>query len=413
VPWKILLGLLGGVAFGAIWPSVSISLKFAGTLFVQCIQMVVIPLIFSSVTLGVWKLGADLKRLARVICVTFIWFFVAGFVSIAIGLGLDAIFRPGVGVHLLSAGSLPANLALQMDWGRFVLDLIPKNVIAAMAEQHVLPVVLFALLLGLALATIGDRSKPLMGAMEGLLEAMYVMTRWIIALTPVAVFGIMAWLVASQGRSTLLALSKLVALLYVGYLLLWAFFWVVLALSGTNPRQFTRGLAEPLLLGFATRSSEATLPLMMETVPKLGVSQRVVSVVLPLGYSFNLDGAALYQALAATFLADVYGIPMTASLVFTIVVTTLVASKGLANVPSASLVALATVTHAIGLPVEAIALITGVDVFMDMGRTTTNVYGNAVAAMLVDKWAGNFEAKKGDETKVPAFGSPGSELRGS
>ncbi|WP_375508872.1 dicarboxylate/amino acid:cation symporter [uncultured Caballeronia sp.] len=385
MPWKIIVGLLGGLAFGAIWPSLGLNLKFFGTFFIQCIQMVVIPLIFSSVTLGVWKLGADLRRLARVIGVAFVWFLIAGFVAIVIGIGLDAIFRPGLGVNLVNSGSIPQGLSVKMDWFRFVLDLIPSNVIAAMASQHVLPTVIFAMLLGLALASIGERSKALMHSLEGLMEAMFVITRWIVALTPIAVFGIMAWLAASQGRTTLLALGKLVATLYLGFFLLWCFFWIVLACFRMNPRKITRGVAAPMLLGFTTRSSEATLPLMMETLLRLGVSQRVVSVVLPLGYSFNLDGAALYQSLAALFLVDIYGIHITATLVITIVATTLVASKGLANVPSASLVALATVTHAIGLPVEALALITGVDVFMDMGRTATNVYGNAVAAFLVQK----------------------------
>jgi dicarboxylate/amino acid:cation (Na+ or H+) symporter, DAACS family len=381
-----------GVALGILLPNIGARLQPVGTAFIDAIKMVVIPLIFTALTLGVWKMGAHLGKIGRIAAVAMGWFLLASLVSMGIAVGLNELFHPGIGAGLQSTGRLPIDRVVAVDWAKFFLDLIPSNVLAAMANQEVLPTVVFAVLFGLALAQCGDRARPLVNILESLLDAMFVLIRWIVSLAPIAVFGIMAWLSATQGTHTLVALGKLVATLYLGFFLLWAFFWLALVCIGENPIGMTRKVLAPVLLGFTTRSSEATFPLHMATLEAIGAPTEVVSVVLPLGYSFNLDGAALYQVLAVTFLADAYGIPLTATTLFTILLTTFVASKGLANVPAAALVALATVVHAIGLPLEALAVIMGVDVFIDMGRTATNVYGNTIATILATRFSG-FEEK--------------------
>jgi dicarboxylate/amino acid:cation (Na+ or H+) symporter, DAACS family len=224
--------------------------------------------------------------------------------------------------------------------------------------------------------------------LEAVLATMFRVTSWIIALAPLAIFAIMSWLIATQGIATIAALARLIGLMYLGLLIMVLCCWLVLALLRENPFAITRRVMEPVLLAFTTRSSEVTLPVHMETLEQMGVPNRIVALVLPLGYSFNLDGSTLYIALAVTFLAEAYHIELTWSAELTILITALIASKGIANVPSGGLVALATVVTAIGLPVEAIAIIAGVDAFMDMGRTAVNVFGNTVAVKLVQKLGG-------------------------
>ncbi|WP_255467946.1 dicarboxylate/amino acid:cation symporter [Reyranella sp. CPCC 100927] len=397
LPVQMLLGLSAGVALGALWPSVGGALQPIGTAFIEAIKMVVIPLIFSAVTLGIYKMGQDIRQLGRVSLVAFGWFFFASFLAILIGVVLDRIFQPGVGAGLTPTGKLPPNLMLSVDWAKYFVDLIPSNVVAAMAGQKVLPTIVFSVLFGLALASMGERSRPIVNTLEALLGAMFTLTKWIVGLAPLAVFAIMAWIFATQGAQTLFALARLIGVLYLGLFILVCIFWAVLLAIGENPLTVTRKVLEPVLLGFTTRSSEVSLPVHMEKLEAMGVPNRTVSIVLPLGYSFNLDGAAMYMALAVTFLAEAYGITLSWSSLATILLTTWIASKGLANVPSGSLVALATVLTAIGLPVEAIAIIAGVDAFMDMGRTAINVYGNTVAVLLVQKFGGVVDDRAPDD----------------
>jgi DAACS family dicarboxylate/amino acid:cation (Na+ or H+) symporter len=217
---------------------------------------------------------------------------------------------------------------------------------------------------------------------------MFYVTRWIVALGPLAIFAIMAWLFSTQGIDSIVALAKLIGTMYSALIVLVAVFLLLMLALGERPLAVARQMAAPVALAFATRSAEVALPLHFEKLEEMGVPNKVVSVVLPLGYSFNLDGSALYIALATTFLAEAYNVTLTWSALATILMTTLIASKGVANVPAGGLVALATVLTSVGLPVEAIAIIAGVDAFMDMGRTAVNVFGNTTAVLLVRKFGG-------------------------
>jgi DAACS family dicarboxylate/amino acid:cation (Na+ or H+) symporter len=275
-----------------------------------------------------------------------------------------------------------------------------------MAAQRVLPTLVFAVLFGLGLSRIGEATaRPVIMLLEAVMATMFRVTGWIIAVAPLAIFAIMAWLFATQGLATIAALAKLIGLMYVGLIVMVLCFWVVLLLLRENPIAITRHVMEPVILAFTTRSSEVTLPVHMETLERMGVPNKVVAVVLPLGYSFNLDGSTLYIALAVTFLAEAYHLQLTWSAELTIIITAMIASKGIANVPSGGLVALATVLTAIGLPVEAIAVIAGVDAFMDMGRTAVNVFGNTVAVKLVQKLGGSGLTQSDLPEQVVAAGS--------
>jgi DAACS family dicarboxylate/amino acid:cation (Na+ or H+) symporter len=371
------------------WPALGSKLQPIGTAFIQAIQMIVIPLIFSAVTLGVCRMGENARQLGRVAVISFVWFYVATLFAVLVALGLNGLFHPGAGANLVATGKVPANLMLSVDWTKYLLDLIPTNIVAAMAAQRVLPTLVFAVLFGLGLSRIGATARPVIMLFEAVMATMFRVTSWIVSLAPLAIFAIMAWLFATQGLATIAALAKLIGLMYLGLVVMVLCFWVVLLLLRENPIAITRAVMEPVLLAFTTRSSEVTLPIHMETLERMGVPNKVVAIVLPLGYSFNLDGSTLYIALAVTFLAEAYHLQLTWSAELTIIVTAMIASKGIANVPSGGLVALATVLTAIGLPVEAIAVIAGVDAFMDMGRTAVNVFGNTVAVKLVQKLGGS------------------------
>ncbi|KJC51006.1 sodium:dicarboxylate symporter [Bradyrhizobium sp. LTSP885] len=385
---QMLIGLVAGLAVGLLWPEFGASLRPFGTGFVEAVKMIVIPVVFSSVALGIYRMGTEMKVLGRVVVICLGYFYLATVISIVIGLLLNGIFHPGAGAPLAATGKLPTNLAVSVDWVKFFMDMIPSNIVAAMAEQKILPTLVFAILFGLALASIGKVGEPVVAVLEAVMAAMFKMTKWITALAPLAVFAIMAWLFATQGLATVVALAKLVAVMYLGLAVMVVIFWLILFAIGEKPIAVTKAVMEPMLLAFSTRSSEVTLPLHMEKLQAMGVPNRIVSVVLPLGYAFNRDGAIMYFALAVTFLAEAYGVALSWSTLLTIVMVTTIASKGSANVPSGGLVAIAMVLSAIGLPVEALAIIAGVDAFLDMGRTAINVFGNTVAVKLVQRFGG-------------------------
>lgn len=388
LPVQMLIGLASGCLLGVLAPHFSAGLVPFGTAFVQAIKMIIVPLVFTAMTLGIYQMGNQAKALGRVSIISLTYFFVATVLSIVIGLTLNMLFHPGLGANLANAAQPGKPIATSVDWTKFFLDMIPSNIVVAMSGGNLLPVLFFAVLLGLALASIGARAKPLIDVLEALMAAVFKLTDWIISLSPLAIFAIISWLVATQGLTTLLALVKLVGVMYLGLAILLAIFAVILKAIGESPLRVTRQVSEPVLLAFATRSSEASLPSHMEKLIMMGVPKAVASVVLPLGYAFNRDGSIMYFALAVGFLADAYRIPLDWHTLLSIVIVTTLASKGSANVPSGGLVAVAMVLTTIGVPIEALAIIAGIDAFLDMGRTALNVFSNTVAVKLVMKLAG-------------------------
>lgn len=385
--WKqIFVGLIVGIAVGFWAPDIAKTLAPVGTAFMKAIKMIVIPLVFSAVTLGIYKMGTNMKELGKLSLIAFIWFYAATGIAMVIGIMLNEVFHPAAGLALQATGSVPKDIAKAVDWGKFFLDIIPDNIIAAASGQKIIPTLFFSVCFGLALAKAGEVTKPVVNVLEGIMQAMFKLTQGILATAPFAVAAIIAWVIASQGTKLLIAMAKLVGVLYIGLAVLAAIFCAILFFMGFKPLDTLRKIAEPLLLAFTTNSSEVTLPVHMKILEENGMPNKVVSLVIPLGYSFNLDGAALYQALATCFIAEAYGVPLTLPTLVTILITALIANKGTANVPGASLVVLAVLLTSLGLPVEGIAIIAGVDYFGGMGRTTINVFGNTVAALALCKW---------------------------
>ena len=405
---QIVVGLVVGCLIGLLWPEFGKTLQPIGTAFIKAIKMIVIPLIFAAVTLGLAQLGADIKQLGRLGAIAFIWFYVATGISIAIGISLNFIFHPAEGIVLDTGGAVvPATIATSIDWVKFFLDIIPSNVIQAAAQQQIIPVLFFSVCLGLSLGSLGEKGRPFLNMLESLLAGMFKITKGIVATAPVAVAGILAWVVASEGSKLLLAMAKLIGVLYIGLFVVMVLFWILLVFMGIPPFKTTRKIMEPLLLAFTTASSEVTLPVHMDILQRNGVPKKIVSFIMPLGYSFNLDGAALYQALAVTFLAEAYGMHLDVQAVLTILLTTLVANKGTANVPGASVVVLAVLCQSLGLPMEAIAILAAIDRFGDMGRTAINVFGNTIAVLLVTKVSSRFgDDFTEDEEGGHGHGSP-------
>jgi len=382
---QMTLGLVLGIAFGMLAPNVARQLMPVGTAFIQAIKMIIVPLIVTVITLGVYQMGSSAKELGKVSTVSLVYFLVATVISIVFGLVLNGIFHPGRGADLTGAGKLPANLQMSIDWSKFFLDMIPSNIVAAMAGTNLLPVLVFAVALGLALAAVRERATPFVQVLEAVMAAIFKLTGWIIAFSPYAVFAIIAWLFATQGKGTIVSLLKLIAVLYLGLFILLIVLLALLAAIGERPFKVFKDVSAPILLGFGTRSSEVTLPVHLEKLVEMGVPKAIASVVLPLGYAFNRDASIIYYALAVGFLADAYHVPLTWQNLLSIIIVTTIATKGSANMPSGALVAIALVLSAIGLPVEAITIVAGVDAFMDMGRTAMNVFSNTVAVKLVMK----------------------------
>ena len=387
LPLQMLCGLILGALTGLLFPHFASTLQPVGTAFIQAVKMIVVPLVFTAITLGICQMGKKVGQLGKVSLISMIYFFAATVVSVIIGLALNQIFHPGAGADLSQHAVLPAHIAVSVDWTKFFLDMIPSNIVVAMSGGNLLPVLVFAALLGVALAVTGDRAKPLIDVLDALMGAVFKITDWVIALSPVAIFAIISWLLATKGVGTLIALAKLVGVMYLGLGILLLVFALLLLMIGERPVKAFREVSEPFLLAFATRSSEATLPLHIEKLIAHGVPKSIASLVLPLGYAFNRDGSILYFGLAVGFLADAYHVALSWPNLLSIIIVTTLASKGSANVPSGGLVAVAMVLSTIGVPVEALAVIAGVDAFLDMGRTALNVISNTVAVKLVMKWA--------------------------
>ena len=389
LPIQMLTGLIIGCAVGLLWPSVGKELFPVSRAFINALRMLVIPLVFSSIVLGIYHMGREIRVFGKVIGIAFLWFYFATAVCMVVGLAMNGLFHPGIGADLtLPGGKLPPNAGRGVDWVAFFLDLIPTNIVSAMAEQKILQVLLFGILLGGALAAVGEVALPVVAVLRGIQAAMMKIVRWVIVLAPLAVAAIMAWLLSTQGTGALYALGRLVGTLYLGLAVIIVMMCGVIWAIGESPLGTLRKIAEPLFLAFTTRSSETTLPIHMEILERAGVPNRIVSTVIPLGYSFNQDGSSLYLSLAVTFVVEAHGIHLGWAAMLSIIITGLITTKGMGNVGGGGLIAATTVIVALGLPVDAIAIIAGIDVFMDMGRTTVNVMGNTVAVLLVRRFGG-------------------------
>ena len=368
-------------------------LTILADIFLRLIKMIVAPLVFTTLVVGVAKLG-DIKSVGRIGGKTLLWFFSASLLSLLLGMLLVNLFEPGRAMHLplpdshVSTGIDKAALTIK----DFFYHVFPASVIDAMAKNEILQIVVFALFFGVAAAALGDIAHPVVKALDAIAHIILKITGYVMGFAPFAVFGAMSAIIAKQGIGILKTYSIFIGEFYFGLFVL----WVCLILAGSlflKKRVFSliKRMKEPILLAFSTSSSEAAFPKTMLELERFGCKNKIVSFVLPLGYSFNLDGSMMYMTFASLFIAQSYGMHIPLGTQLTMLLVLMLTSKGIAGVPRASLVVIAGTLATFNIPEAGIALLLGIDPLLDMGRSATNVVGNSIATAVVSKWEGELE----------------------
>jgi Na+/H+-dicarboxylate symporter len=410
----ILAGMILGVAVGfAVHISfapdstqfeyLTKTFKLLSDIFLNLIKLLVAPLILSTIVVGIAHMG-DSSALGRIGFRAITWFIIASFISIGLGLLMVNLLQPGIDAPVGSIGNAAATIGeiKKLDFWEFILSIFPKNAFEAMATNNILQILVFALFAGIALSALGEKGAPLVRGAEALAEMMLQITHYVMRYAPVAVFGALALVVSKSGLWILVTYLELVAEFYFSLALLWVILLSIGAIFlGGRIWTLTRYIREPMLIAFSTASSEAALPKLFEQLDRFGVPRRISGFMLPLGYSFNLDGSMMYMSFATIFIAQAYGIDLTIGTQILILLTLMISSKGVAAVPRASLVVITGTLAMFDLPVEGVALILAIDQFLDMGRTATNVVGNAVATSVITKWEGMLEVEEPEYLETP------------
>lgn len=385
---QIFIGLILGIIFGYMFPKYGEQLKPVGDVFIRMIKMIVVPLVFSSLVMGIAGTG-DFKKLGRLGAKAIIWFEIATTMALIVGLAVVNILKPGVGVAVtqVDASTVAAAAKKTISMVDMLVNIVPTNVVDAMARGDMLQIILFSTFFGVAAAAMGETGKPVVKLAQSVAEVMFKFTYYVMKCAPIGVFALISYTVGKFGLGMLLPLAKLIGSLYLALIL-----FVAIVLMGAslvvrvNFFKLLKALKEPVLIAFSTASSEAALPIAMEKLERFGVPKHIVTFVLPTGYTFNLDGSTLYSALAVVFIAQVFNVPFDLSQQLLMVLTLMLSTKGIAAVPGASLIVIAGTAAAFGLPVEGVAIILGVDRILDMARTACNLIGNCVAAVVVARW---------------------------
>ncbi|MBY8827284.1 dicarboxylate/amino acid:cation symporter [Hephaestia mangrovi] len=391
VGWGINLAIDDGTAASAAQlKQIAGYFSILTTIFLRLIKMIIAPLVFSTLVAGIAHMG-DGKALGRIGARALAWFVCASLTSLTIGLILVHLLQPGTGLHL----ALPAATAsVGLDESSFNLNnffthIVPASMVEAMATNEILQIVIFSVFVGVAITAVGEEAAPLVRAIDALVKVMLRITDYVMRLAPIAVFAAVASALAERGPGVIGNLAYFMGSVYVGLIVLWCvLIGAAFLFIGPSARALVRFIREPLLVGFSTASSEAAYPRTLEALEKFGVPNRIASFVLPLGYSFNLDGSMMYMTFASMFIAQAYGIHLSLGEQITMLLVLMITSKGIAGVPRASLVVIAASLSMFHIPEAGLLLILAVDHFLDMGRTATNVIGNAVAASVIAKWEG-------------------------
>ena len=395
------LGIVAGWLVSRYHPEWAIYFRPFSGLFLRMIKMIIAPLIFATLVAGIAGAG-PVKVVGRMGLRASGYFEIVTTSALVIGLAAVNITKPGVGVNL-PLGQESGITAKPQTWDQILLHVVPESVIDAMARGDVLQIVIFSIFFAVGLGMIGERGRPVVVWCEAVAETMFKVTNIVMHYAPIGVGAAIAYTVGHGGLGVLYNLAWLVATLYMALAFLFIAVFLPIALLFRVPvRKFIKAVKEPAVIAFSTTSSEAALPRAMEVLERLGVPRRIVSFVLPLGYSFNLDGSTLYLSLAAVFVAQAAGVELTIGQQITMMLTLMLTSKGVAGVPRASLVILAGTLASYGLPLEGVTLILGVDELMDMARTMTNVVGNCLATVVIAKWEGEFVEASDQELEVAA-----------
>ncbi|HTM61533.1 MAG TPA: cation:dicarboxylase symporter family transporter [Burkholderiales bacterium] len=392
----LVLGIIVGYMIFVSYPDKKTAAQIAGyvsilaDVFLRLIKMLIGPLVFSTLVVGIAHMG-DAASVGRVFVKAIAWFITASLVSLLLGMLLANLLQPGhnIGLPLPDIGA-SANLATaKFTLKDFVSHLVPKSFAEAMANNEILQIVVFSMFFGVALGALGEKGRTLVAAIDELAQVMLVITGYVMKLAPVAVFAAMAATVAVNGLEILLRFAVFMADFYFGLIVLWGLLifagYVVL---GSRIAKLLKLIKEPFMISFATASSEAAYPKIIDALDRFGVKRKITSFVMPMGYSFNLDGSMMYCTFATLFIAQAYDIHLSFGTQITMLLILMLTSKGMAGVPRASLVVIAATLNQFGIPEAGLLLILGVDVFLDMGRSATNAVGNSIATAAVAKWEG-------------------------
>jgi Na+/H+-dicarboxylate symporter len=394
---SMFLGIGVGYMCHELWPdprtarSIAEYISLFTDVFLRLIKMIIAPLVFSTLVVGVAHMG-DTKAVGRIGGKAMLWFVSASLVSLLLGLVLVNLLAPGdnLNMPLPEAGAASNVHGSSLTLKDFVTHLVPTSIFDAMARNEILQIVVFSLMFGVAAAALGERAKAVVQWIEELSLVILRITGYIMVLAPVAVFASMAAIITTQGLGILVTYGKFVAEFYLGLAILWCILATVgFLFFGTAVFGLISLIRQPFLLAFSTASSEAAYPRLMEQLSRFGVSRKVISFVLPLGYSFNLDGSMMYCTFAVMFIAQAYNIELSLGQQITMLLLLMVTSKGMAGVPRASLVVIAATLATFNIPEAGLLLIIGIDQFLDMGRSATNVIGNSLATAVVGKWEGD------------------------
>lgn len=411
LPTQIIIALVLGIILGSILHGNKDVINYIqpfGDVFINLIKMLVVPIVFCSLALSISNVG-DTKTIGRYGGKTLLYFVVMTSFAIFMGLIFGNLFKPGQGLNpdLLPKGDISkyestAKAAEGTTYGNHLIDtivnIIPTNIVEAFGSGELLPVIFFSVFFGLALAAIGQKAQPVKDFLGGALEAVFWMIGKVLLLAPIAVFAFITTTIITFGLSALIPLFKLCLTVVIAmFFFIFVVLGIVSRICGVRITQIIKLLKNDLMLAFSTASSEAVLPTVMKKMERFGVPRDIASFVLPTGYSFNLDGAAMYQSIAALFVAQLYGVDLSITEQIILMVTLMLTSKGMAGVPGASIVVLLTTLGSVGLNPQGLALIIGVDRILEMLRTCVNVLGNSVATIFIAKTEGVYDKKEGEE----------------
>jgi proton glutamate symport protein len=397
--WQIFIGLVLGIIVGAVFygnPHVASYLQPLGDIFIRLIKMIVVPIVISSLIVGVAGVG-DIKSLGKLGGKTLLYFEIITTIAIIVGLLAANVFQPGTGLDRsqltktdISSYQTTAKTTETHSLIDTFVNIVPTNIIQSLGNGDMLAIIFFSIMFGLGVAAIGEKGLPILNFFRGTADAMFFVTNQIMKLAPIGVFGLIGVTVSKFGVTSLIPLGKLVLVVYGAmFFFILVIFGLVAKMVGVNIFKLLKYLKDELILGYSTASSETVLPKIMEKMEKLGCPKSITSFVIPTGYSFNLDGSTLYQAIAALFIAQMYGIHMSIWHQITLVLVLMLTSKGIAGVPGVSFVVLLATLGSVGIPVEGLAFIAGIDRILDMARTCVNIVGNSLATIVITKWEGH------------------------
>ncbi|BBH19715.1 proton glutamate symport protein [Paenibacillus baekrokdamisoli] len=401
---QVFIGLTLGIIVGAIFygnPMIATYLQPIGDVFIRLIKMIVVPIVISSLIVGVAGTG-DIKKVGKLGVKTLLYFEIVTTIAIIVGLLMANIFQPGNGLnqeqlvktditkYVHTAASVQSH-----GFADTFVNIVPNNIFEALSNGNMLAIIFFSVMFALGIASIGEKGKPVINFFQGVSESMFWVTNQIMKLAPIGVFALIGVTVSKFGISSLIPLGKLIATVYGGmFIFVLVVFGLIAKMAGTSIFAMIRILKDELVLAYSTASSESVLPKLMQKMEDFGCPKAITAFVIPTGYTFNLDGSTLYQAIVALFIAQMYGIHLSIMTQITLVLVLVVTSKGIAGVPGASFVVLLATLGSVGIPVEGLAVVAGIDRILDMARTVVNVLGNGLAAIVMSKLEGQYDKEQ-------------------